>query len=209
MKKIMLLFICFMLAFTAGFVSAKTPLNVRSEGKVFENSLEEYIIKDNKVYVSEDALKRDFGFNVAFDKKENSVQLYNTEKNKLEESLMLFQEFMEEYNPQKPEEVAQLWAKGVKTRNGSVQYAALNKQLKENFKEVMDKRGSWVTGFSSPWIESYNITKEKVDELTWKYNISFKAVTSASDTYIWHATLVIGKENGKWRITDIQKDFDI
>lgn len=209
MKRVMLLFICFILSFTAGFVSAKNPLNVSSEGKVFENSSEEYIIKDNKVYVSEDALKRDFGFNVSFDKKENSVQLYNTEKKSLEGRLMLFQEFVEDYNPQKPEDVAQLWAKGVKTRNGAVQYAALSKPLKEKFKELMDKRESWVTGFSSPWIESYNITKEKVNESTWKYNISFKAVTSAPDTYIWHATLIVSKENDKWRIIDIQKDFDI
>lgn len=209
MKKVMLLLICFILSFTAGFVSAKNPLNASSEGKVFENNSEEYIIKDNKVYVSEDALKRDFGFNVSFDKKENSVQLYNTEKKTLEGILMLFQEFAEEYNPQNPEEVAQLWAKGVKTRNGAVQYAALSKSLKEKLKEVMGKRESWVTGFSSPWIESYNITKEKVNESTWKYNISFKAVTSASDTYIWQAVLMVSKENGKWRIIDIQKDFDI
>lgn len=209
MKKIMLLFICFIFSFTVGFVSAKAPLNVSVEGREVENNEEKYIIKDNKVYVSQDALSKDFGFNVFYNSEENSVRLYDMKKIALEGRVSLFEEFAEYYDAKNPEEVAELWARGVKTRNGVFQYAAFNKTLKEKFKELLDERESWVTGFSSPWVESYNMTKEKVNESTFKYNLVFKAVTSASDSYTWHATLIVSKENSKWRIIDIQKDFDI
>lgn len=208
MKKVVLLIICFILSFTAGFVSAKDPINVFVGDVKVENN-GEYVIKDNKVYVSQDALKRDFGFNVFYDKNENTIRVYDTEKTALEGRIKLFESFADTYDAKTPDEIAELWAQGVKERNGVLQYAALNTPLKVKFKELAEKRGSWVTGFSSPWVESYSITKEKTNESTWKYNVIFKAVTSASDTYNWHAALIVNKENGKWRIVDIQKDFDI
>ena len=76
MKKVVLLLICFMISFTAGFVSAKGQLRIFVENKEVKNN-GDYIIKDEKVYVSQDALKRDFGFNVFYDKNENKVRLYN------------------------------------------------------------------------------------------------------------------------------------
>lgn len=208
MKKVVLLLVCFTISFTAGFVSAKGPLKIFVENKEVENN-DKYIIKDDKVYVSEDALKQDFGFNVFYDKNENTVRLYDTKKMSIENKAKLFEEFAENYDPKTPDEAAELWAKGVKERNGVFQYAVLNKGLKEQFKKKAEERGSWVTGFSSPWVESYKVTKKKVNEATWQYKIVFKAVTSAPDTYNWNATLIIGKENNKWRIIDIQKDFDI
>lgn len=208
MKKVVLLLVCFTISFTAGFVSAKGPLKIFVENREVENN-DKYIIKDDKVYVSEDALKRDFGFNVFYDKNENTVRLYDTKKMSIENKAKLFEEFAEKYDPKTPDEAAELWAKGVKERNGVFQYAVLNKGLKEQFKKKAEERGSWVTGFSSPWVESYKVTKKKVNESTWQYKIVFKAVTSAPDTYNWNATLIIGKENNKWRIIDIQKDFDI
>ena len=117
----------------------------------------------------------------------------------------MFEDFVQYYEPKTPDEVAELWAKGIKERNGVFQYAVLNKALKEKFKELIEKRGSWVTGFSSPWVENYKITNEKVNQSTWEYKVVFKAVTSASETYIWNATLIISKEDNKWRIIDIQK----
>lgn len=208
MKKIVLLLICFTISFTAGFVSAKGPLRIFIENKEIESN-DGYVIKDEKVYVSQDALKRDFGFNVFYDKNENRVRLYDMKKISLEGRVKSFEEFVEYYEPKTPDEAAELWAKGVKERNGVFQYAVLNKGLKEQFKNKAEEHGSWVTGFSSPWVESYEVTKKKVNESTWEYKMVFKAVTSASDTYNWNAVLIIGKENNKWRIIDIKKDFDI
>lgn len=208
MKKIVLLLVCFTMSFTAGFVSAKGPLRIFVEDREVENN-GGYIIKDEKVYVSEDALKKDFGFNVFYDKNENSVRLYDMNKIYLQGRIKLFEKFVEYYEPKTPDEAAEFWARGVKERNGVFQYAVLNKGLQEQFKKKAEENGSWVTGFSSPWVESYKVTKKKVNESTWEYKIVFKAVTSAPETYNWNATLIIGKEDDKWRIIDIQKDFDI
>lgn len=208
MKKIVLLLVCFTMSFTAGFVSAKGPLRIFVEDREVENN-RGYIIKDEKVYVSEDALKKDFGFNVFYDKNENSVRLYDMNKIYLQGRIKLFEKFVEYYEPKTPDEAAELWAKGVKERNGVFQYAAFNKGLREQFKKKAEEHGSWVTGFSSPWVESYKVVKKKVNESTFEYNIVFKAVTSAPETYNWNATLMIGKEDDKWRIIDIKKDFDI
>lgn len=208
MKKIVLLVICFMMSFTAGFVYAKDPLRIFVENREVKNN-GEYIIKDEKVYVSEDALKRDFGFNLFYDKDENKVRVYNMKNISLEGRAKLFEEFTEYYEPKTSDEAAELWAKGVKDRNGVFQYVVLNKGLKEKFKTMAEDHGSWVTGFSSPWVESYKVTKKKVNQSTWEYKIVFKAVTSAPETYTWNATLIISKEDNKWEIIDIQKDFDI
>ena len=208
MKKVVLLLICFMISFTAGFVSAKGQLRIFIENKEVKNN-GDYIIRDEKVYVSQDALKRDFGFNVFYDKGENKVSLYDVKNMMLEGRSKLFEDFVGYYDPKTPDEVAELWAKGIKERNGVFQYTALNNPMKEKFKALIEKQGSWVTGFSSPWVENYKITKRKVNQSTWEYKVVFKAVTSAPETYIWNATLIISKEDNKWRIIDIQKDFDI
>jgi hypothetical protein len=70
-------------------------------------------------------------------------------------------------------------------------------------------RNSWVTGFSSPWIVDYKIVEENINESTFSYKITFKAVTSAPGTYTWHAAITVSKEDNKWRIIKINKDFDI
>lgn len=208
MKKIMLVLIGFMLSFTAGFVYAKDPVHVLIEDKEVINN-GEYMIKDNKVQISEDALKKDFNLNVFYDKNVNTIRLYDTEKVALKGRVKLFEEFAEYYTPETSDAAAELWAEGIKDRNGVFQYMVLNKSLKEKFKTLTEKRGSWVIGFSSPWVESYNITKQKINETTWEYRIVFKAVTSSPDIYTWNATLIVSKENNKWRIIDIKKDFDV
>lgn len=210
MRRLMLLLIVFMLAFTAGFVSGNVPFHVLVEDKEVKDT-GEYIVKGNKVYVSEDALKKDFGFSVLYDQNENKVRLYDVKKIAFEARNRLFEEFAEYYDPKTPDEAAELWAKGIKERNGAFQYAVLNKALKKDFKVLAEKRDrlGWVIGFSSPWVESYKITKEKLNGSTWKYEIVFKAITSLPESYTWNATLIVSKEDNKWRIVDIEKDFDI
>jgi hypothetical protein len=209
MRKLMLLFIGFMLAFTVGFVSANVPFKVFVEDKAVKDT-GEYIIKGNKVYVSQDALKNDFGFAVFYDQNENKISLYDINKTALKARNKLFEEFVACYDPKTPDEVAELWARGIKERNGVFQYVSLDNQLKKDFKDLAKKqnRFSWITGFSSPWVEDYKITKKKLNENTWEYGIVFKAASSIPETYTWNAKLIVSNEENKWRIVDIKKDFD-
>lgn len=165
----------------------------------------DFFVKDNTVYVNEEALRWNLGIDVFYDKNENRIRLYPTDKMQLEARCEMFEEFATLFTPASPDEVANLWAEGVKTRNGVLQYVVFNKSLKDEFFKSVGQ--SWVTGASSPWVESYKINKEKIAPNLWKYTITFTATTSAKDKYIWNAVLTVGKENDKWRIVKLEKDF--
>lgn len=167
----------------------------------------DFLVKDNKIYVNGDALTEYFGVNAFYDKEENRIRLYPIYKTQLEARCKMFQEFATLYDPKNSNEVVKLWAEGVKNRNGVLQYVVLSKALKEEFIKSLADNLSWVTGASSPWVESYKIDKQKINSDLWKYNVVFTATTSANDKYIWNATLTVGKEDGKWRIVNLEKDF--
>lgn len=205
MKRLMLIIICFMLSFTIGFVSAKSPFHVYINDKEVENN-KGYIIKDNRVYISEDALKEELSLSISHDKNGNETTIYDLQKAVLEEKNILFEEFAQEYKPESPDEVAELWAKGVKQRNGIIQYLALSKSLKEDLKKIIEKqdKNSWITGAANTEIKDYTITKENLNKSTWKYKIDFKTTLGTNEQ---NATLIIGKEDSKWRVIDIEKNF--
>ena len=73
----------------------------------------------------------------------------------------MFIQFTDNYKPADAQSVAKQWAEGIKTRNGVLQYVVLSKGLKKGFEELADEsdRKAWVTGFSSPWVESYKISE--------------------------------------------------
>ncbi|MBC2582397.1 hypothetical protein [Clostridium sp. DJ247] len=206
MKRLMLIIICFMLSFTIGFVSAKSPFHVYINDKEVKNK--GYIIKDNKIYISEDVLKEELSLSISHDKSGNEITIYDLQKAVLEEKNILFEKFAQEYKPESPDEVAELWAKGIKQRNGIIQYLVLSKSLKEELKKIIGKqsKNSWITESTNIEIKDYNITRENLNKSTWKYKIDFTTTTGNNEH---NATLIIGKEDSKWRVVDIEKNFDI
>ena len=64
--------------------------------------------------------------------------------------------------PRTPDLAAYSWAEAIKTRNGSWQYAIMNDELRTEYLEQFEGT-NWVTGFSSPWVEKYRVTRESVD----------------------------------------------
>jgi hypothetical protein len=78
--------------------------------------------------------------------------------------------------PQKLDEVAPLFAKANKERNGAVQYMLFSDQLKNKYKNQWPY---WVSGVSSPWITSYSIKKNAQGKNSWKFVITYQWVTAA------------------------------
>lgn len=117
--------------------------------------------------------------------------------------------------PPTAEAAAHEWAEAVKTRNGAWQYALMNEELRNEYREEFEA-ANWVTGFSSPWVERYWITKEKVDpngDVT--FRIKFDWYTSAGYFGSNYAVLKVhnydaGTKNGKWLIVylDFSYNFD-
>ncbi|MGL5742945.1 MAG: hypothetical protein ACRCXC_10630 [Legionella sp.] len=78
--------------------------------------------------------------------------------------------------PQKIDEVADLFAKANKDRNGAVQFMLFSDQLKRKYK---NRWPYWVSGVSSPWITSYTIKKAAQSKNSWRFRITYQWATAA------------------------------
>lgn len=98
-------------------------------------------------------------------------------------------------------EAINMYAEAVKTRNGAVQYGLFSEQLrKEKYEEF--KELSFVTGTSSPWVDSYEVTKTGDKE----YQISFNLKTSVpTDSLTTIVDLKVIEYAQYWRIESIKE----
>ena len=112
-----------------------------------------------------------------------------------------------------PKKAALVWAEGLKLRNAAIQYTVMTKALKSIYAKQLEtstSQGNWVTGMSSPWIESYTIlSKIKISYFEVKVIMNFHAATSAGLFDSYKATLSILKEDPFWRISKIDMDKDL
>ncbi len=128
----------------------------------------------------------------------------DVEINRLQTNLKLFDEALSELQAPTPEETAFVYAKGVKTRNGAMQYSVLSNKLKQEFKNKLSNE-IWVTGVSSPWVSDYKIIDRKRTSDIYKIIIKFNWATSTGPFGSTEEELTISKENGKWRIMNIRQ----
>lgn len=107
--------------------------------------------------------------------------------------------------PQTAEESVELWAKGVKTRNGALQFAVMSPELRNKQRSFFES-DMWVTGTSSPWIKKFKIiSKEQNTSNIKEYQVVFTLVTSTgeagTETYLVRAQHI----GGDWYISEITK----
>lgn len=120
----------------------------------------------------------------------------------------LFKDAIDEFGAILPEQAAYLWAKGVKNRNGALQYAVLDNRLKEAYSENVEKEHpSWVTGWSSPWVENYDIVKiQKKNPNTCSIDVRFDMKSSAGREGSHNAHLLVMKRDSYWVVINITMD---
>ncbi|MFT9849721.1 DL-endopeptidase inhibitor IseA family protein [Aneurinibacillus sp. REN35] len=105
--------------------------------------------------------------------------------------------------PAVPEKAADIWAKGLKLRNGALQYAVLSPQLKKSRLSEFEKQ-NWITGVSSPWIEAYQIIKtKKVNATTFTYDIRFTLATSTGTAGSEDFRLTVQQYKKNWYVSQI------
>lgn len=96
-------------------------------------------------------------------------------------------------SPYTAEDAINIYAEAVKMRNGLVQYALFDDKLRaEKYGEFKDL--GFVTGTSSPWIESYEINK--IDDFL--YRIIFKNRSSVASDRFTHYTNIKLIEDGQY-----------
>lgn len=112
--------------------------------------------------------------------------------------------------PRSADLAAYSWAEAVKTRNGAWQYALMDNNLRAQYRKEFEE-SNWVTGFSSPWVEKYQVSRETEDEIG---NVTFKIVfdwyTSSGYAYSNTATLTVSKftDPDKWLITYLNFSYE-
>jgi hypothetical protein len=140
------------------------------------------------------------------DLKDENIKLKHQIKT-LEGTISLLKDALDELSAATPNDAANIWAKGIQTRNGYLQYYILCDNMKNEFKEELAKsqRTSWVTGYSSPWVSSYDIVNiEKIDSLKYKFTINFNWDTSIGPKDSTESIVITTKIDNKWCISDIE-----
>ena len=107
-----------------------------------------------------------------------------------------------------PEDAAKIWAEGLKARSAALQYAVMTDMLKEEYAKRLETTApNWVTGLSSPWVDSYILVKLRDGNANSKTaELLFSLVTSAGSAGEYAASLLLTLENGFWRVAGVSMD---
>lgn len=89
-------------------------------------------------------------------KKSKSSSKHKKSRSEIDNKLLL--DAVDNLGVYTPTEVAKIWGSGLKSRNAAIQYSVMSNELKAKYKIDLEKNApNWVTGVSSPWIDSYSI----------------------------------------------------
>ena len=122
-------------------------------------------------------------------------------------SLLLLQA-IDEVGSCNPEAAARTWASGLEKRSAALQYVVMSKELKgKYFGQLKKASPNWVTGVSSQWVNSYEITSvEHMGDKTSIFTLKFLLATSTGPAGEYSAVLTIEKQGDYWRIVKISAD---
>lgn len=144
------------------------------DGKQINNIVKEAIILDGTTYVPLQYFKDVLGENVSLGLTHSDkyiIRIYTKESQ--ENHILELMKAVE--SPMTQEEAVNFYAESVKLRNGVVQYALMDDQLRdEKYNEF--KEMNFVTGTSSPWVDSYEISQVEKN----LYQVIFTLKTSVS-----------------------------
>lgn len=140
-----------------------------------------------------------------------SVFAAMAETNKYEVRSQLLMEAMNSVGVCKPEKAAEVWANGLKARSAAMQYSVMTKALKSEYAKQLEKTfPNWVTGVSSPWVDSFELSKtDKANDNSFVYQIKFHTKTSSGPAGDYNAKVAVASEGDFWRITKIDADKEL
>lgn len=144
------------------------------------------------------------GADVQWDEENKVVWVNTPQLDKLQRQVALMEEAVAANTPRKAVET---WARGVKERNGALQYAILSPELREQKRDSYESC-RWVTGASSPWIKDYHIVSEsKTADDIWTYDVKYSWETSSGPSGDSLCTVIVKQyeQNGKkkWCVSQV------
>lgn len=137
-----------------------------------------------------------------------TLPVFNGQVNIYQTRSELLMEAMRSGGACTPEDAAKTWAEGLRLRSAALQYAAMNDMLKEEYAKRLESTApNWVTGMSSPWVESYTLVKLNEGNANSKTaELTFTLATSTGPAGEYSASLLLAVENGFWRVAGISMD---
>ncbi|HOV69998.1 MAG TPA: hypothetical protein PLZ84_06695, partial [Clostridia bacterium] len=128
------------------------------------------------------------------------------EENEIRNKLLL--DAISEIGACSPDSAAEIWARGVKERNAAKQFSVMTQDLKDEYlKQVNANFPNWVTGVSSPWIDTFIIIRaSSPDKKSQTHFIWFDTVTSTGPAGKLFAIITVSSDGEYWRITQIESD---
>ena len=167
------------------------------------NSIENH---QGHYYLPMDWLEYLFSVRVSYNEAANILDIQTPDPDQIKSELARIEKAL---IPDNADDAVKLWGRGMQTRNGALQYAALSPQLRQEAdKSPYVQQSYWVTGCSSPQVGPVTIaSRNALSDNKIEYTISFPEIF-ASQT---HATatekMVVEKlsDNGQdgWFITQI------
>lgn len=143
------------------------------------------------------------GAKVEWDESNRTVKINTPEQASLERQVRLLQQAVA---PPTPGEAVKTWARGVKERNGALQYAALSPELREKRLPCFESCG-WVTGTSSPWVEKFEIAGEtKNTDGSREYRVKFELMTSTGPAGTSESRVTVRQYDQTWLVSQLSGD---
>ncbi|MDP4152762.1 MAG: hypothetical protein Q8865_04870 [Bacillota bacterium] len=145
-----------------------------------------------------------------FDFKYISVVKAVAEVDKYEVRSRLLMDAMDYVGVCKPEDAATVWATGLMHRSAAMQYSVMAKKLRDEYAKQLEKNNpNWVTGVSSPWVDSFKIVDIKNEGGDYLIRLLISTKTSAGSAGDYNAMLTVSKEGDFWRITRLAMDKEL
>ncbi len=130
------------------------------------------------------------------------------ESNACEVRSMLLMEAMDAVGVAEPKKAAEVWGQGLMARSAALQYAVMGRALRAQYARQLEETApNWVTGMSSPWIDSFRILQiRKTGLRTREVVMCFATATSTGPADEYKAVLTLSPEDGFYRITGVEMD---
>jgi len=203
MKKSKLLFavIAVMILSLATAAFASTTIKMYLNGEEIETDVNP-ILSNNRVLAPVRAIAEALGLEVTW--KNNSVYIEAKAEAENVESDMRIRLLEQALAPKDALSAVTTWAEAVKTRNGALEFAVMSPELREEkysyFAEL-----NWVTGTSSPWVESFRINEiYKSDEL-YRYEVILDYADSTGSVYTEKQFVTVEKFEDNWFVSSIER----
>jgi len=183
-------------------------VNIISEDGAYQHSSVVNSIENHQghYYLPMDWLEYLFNARVSYNEASKMLSIHTSDLEQIKSEIERIENAL---IPDSADEAVKLWGRGMQTRNGALQYAALSPKLRQEAdKSAYVRQSYWVTGCSSPQVGPITIeSRNELSDTKIEYTITFPEIFSgqthaiATEKMVVEKLLVNGSEG--WFITQM------